>query len=76
MLTKWRNHLEKMRSNSEKDEHKVVNLGENNGLPRYKKGRWWAEQQLCRKGLELMVHSRLTVSHQASTVVKKASWGL
>lgn len=38
MLTKWRNRLEKMRSNSEKDEHKVVHLGENNGLPRYKRG--------------------------------------
>lgn len=59
ILTKWRNHLEKIKGYSEKDKHTVVNLGGNNGLPKTQNGRWLAEQQLCRGGMELMVDSRL-----------------
>lgn len=50
MLTKWRNHLEKIRGDSEKDEHKVVNLGENNGLPRYKMGDGWLSSSSAERG--------------------------
>lgn len=76
ILTKQRNHLEKIRGCSEKDKQKVANLGGNNGLPRPRIGGWLAEQQLCKGGVEVMVDSRLTVSHRPRTVVKKASWGL
>lgn len=51
--------MEKIKGYSEKDKHTVVNLGGNNGLPKTQNGRWLAEQQLCRGGMELMVDSRL-----------------
>lgn len=49
ILTKWRNHLEK-RGYSEKDKHKVVNLGGNNGLPRPRMGDGWLSSSSAEGG--------------------------
>lgn len=87
MLTKWRYHLEKIRGDSEKDEHKVVNLGENKGLPRYRIGRWlssnpaergWSWWRIPRwPWVNRLVHSwKRQARRWTNLLLNWAQWGL
>lgn len=66
----WRNGMTMISSSSVKG--KVLPLGRNNRIHQYTLGADWADKQLCREDLGLLLE-KLTISQQYVLVVKQAN---